>query len=143
MLEPDNVASVLDRIKVETHSDTDIQVLCRALQEGHLSLATDERAVAVGGDVNDTVIITGDDFSSDGVFERIRCPKCGWMPSTSSRWSCDHRNTPEPPFASCGTVWHTFSTHGRCPGCMHQWQWTSCLACGEASPHDEWYETAD
>jgi hypothetical protein len=61
MLEPDNLASVLDRIKAETHSDADLEVLRQALQEGHLSLATGERAVAVGGDVNDTVLITGDD----------------------------------------------------------------------------------
>ncbi len=87
------------------------------------------------------VIITDDDPGLGGAFDRIRCPKCEWTPGAGSRWCCDHLNTPEPPFASCGTVWHTFSTHGQCPGCGHQWEWTSCLACGQASRHDDWYET--
>jgi len=86
------------------------------------------------------VIVTGDDPSLRRASDRIRCPRCEWVPTAGSRWCCDHRATPEPPFPSCGTVWHTFSTRGRCPGCSHQWQWTSCLACGKASPHDDWYE---
>jgi len=72
--------------------------------------------------------------------EDIRCPRCGWHPSPSSRWSCVCDGTPEPPFMACGTVWNTFSTRGRCPGCSHQWRWTSCLSCGESSPHQDWYE---
>lgn len=70
----------------------------------------------------------------------IRCPRCGWHPSAASRWSCNAEQTPEPVFPGCGTVWNTFDTRGRCPGCQHQWQWTSCLSCGEWSPHLEWYE---
>ena len=69
----------------------------------------------------------------------ILCPKCSWRPSRSSRWCCDCDGTPEPPFDSCGTVWNTFDTRGRCPGCRHQWQWTTCLECEVASRHETWY----
>jgi hypothetical protein len=79
----------------------------------------------------------GDDESA---FERIRCPLCDWRPSASSVWSCLSHGTPEPPFEGCGTVWNTFTTAGRCPGCQHQWRWTSCLRCAGWSPHDDWYE---
>ena len=48
--------------------------------------------------------------------------------------------TPEPFFEACGTVWNTFATHGRCPGCSHQWRWTTCLRCQEPSLHVDWYE---
>jgi hypothetical protein len=40
---------------------------------------------------------------------------------------------------SCGTVWNTFWTAGVCPGCNYHWQKTQCLACGEISPHEDWY----
>jgi hypothetical protein len=70
----------------------------------------------------------------------IRCPRCGWQPAASSRWSCNAEHAPEPSFTGCGTVWNTFDTKGRCPGCQHQWQWTSCLSCGEWSLHLDWYE---
>jgi DNA-directed RNA polymerase subunit RPC12/RpoP len=74
---------------------------------------------------------------------RIRCPRCGWRPTASSRWSCIARGAPEPFFEACGTSWNTFTTRGRCPGCSHRWQWTSCLRCGEWSPHQDWYEPHD
>ena len=70
--------------------------------------------------------------------ESIRCPRCGWRPLPSSRWCCDGFDTPES-FEGCGTVWNTFATGGRCPGCGHRWLWTSCLHCAEWSPHDDWY----
>ncbi len=74
----------------------------------------------------------------------IRCPLCSWQPSPGSRWHCQGGVlTPEPEFAGCGTVWNTFSTAGRCPGCSHQWKWTSCLSCSEWSLHDDWYEGED
>jgi DNA-directed RNA polymerase subunit RPC12/RpoP len=76
----------------------------------------------------------------DEALEGIRCPLCGWRPSASSYWNCDWVDTPEPFFESCGTVWNTFLTGGRCPGCRHQWQWTSCHECEEWSLHDDWYE---
>jgi hypothetical protein len=75
----------------------------------------------------------------EGVF-RIRCPLCFWQPSASSRWTCVRQSTPEPPFNACGTAWNTFDTRGKCPGCGHQWIWTTCLHCRVASRHDEWYE---
>jgi len=70
----------------------------------------------------------------------IRCPKCAWRPSQSDLWCCLAIDTPEPPFDFCMTEWNTFSTRGRCPGCQHQWTWTSCLRCGEWSLHEDWYE---
>jgi len=72
--------------------------------------------------------------------ERIRCPKCEWQPAPASTWCCHVEGTPERPFPACGTIWNTFDTHGRCPGCSHQWTWTSCLRCGEFSLHEDWYE---
>lgn len=71
---------------------------------------------------------------------RIRCPLCFWQPSASSRWTCHSQGTPEPPFNDCGTVWNTFDTRGKCPGCGHQWLWTTCLQCRVASRHEEWYD---
>jgi hypothetical protein len=76
----------------------------------------------------------------DEAFRRIRCPLCDWQPTASSRWHCDSSETPEPPFPGCGTVWNTFSTRGRCPGCRHQWRWTSCLRCEGWSLHEDWYD---
>jgi hypothetical protein len=73
----------------------------------------------------------------------IRCPLCEWRPSPSSRWCCLRTDSPEPFFEGCGTMWNTFETAGRCPGCRHQWQWTSCLRCGEWSRHDAWYADRD
>jgi hypothetical protein len=69
----------------------------------------------------------------------IRCPVCDWRPTADSRWSCSWSGAPEPFFESCGTVWNTFTTRGQCPGCSHQWLWTSCLRCGEWSLHRDWY----
>ena len=90
---------------------------------------------------HDAGLSTVDRVSEDeGGTVRIRCPLCSWQPTRSSRWSCSVQNTPEPPFESCGTVWNTFDTRGRCPGCLHQWIWTTCIRCGTASLHEDWYE---
>lgn len=78
----------------------------------------------------------------DAPFEGIRCPLCRWRPAASSRWSCIAHGTPEPFFDACGTTWNTFATRGQCPGCAHQWQWTSCHRCEEWSRHLDWYEEA-
>jgi len=69
----------------------------------------------------------------------IRCPRCEWRPRPSSRWCCSECPQPEGFLAGCGTLWNTFETSGVCPGCRHQWRWTSCLACGGWSLHDDWY----
>jgi hypothetical protein len=76
----------------------------------------------------------------DDEWQRIRCPLCAWHPSPGSQWSCQGARAPEPDFVGCGTVWNTFLTRGRCPGCAHQWRWTSCLRCGGWSLHEDWYE---
>lgn len=73
-------------------------------------------------------------------FSGIRCPLCAWRPTASSVWQCNCLGTPEPFFAFCGAVWNTFLTRAICPGCGHQWKWTSCLRCAVASPHEDWYE---
>ena len=72
-------------------------------------------------------------------FSRIRCPLCRWQPNASSRWQCLDSPYPEFFFGGCGTVWNTFETRGGCPGCQHQWRWTSCLACEDWSLHEDWY----
>jgi DNA-directed RNA polymerase subunit RPC12/RpoP len=83
------------------------------------------------------------DLDRDGDLTGIRCPQCDWRPSGSSRWCCIWYESPEPRFDACGAEWNTFTTRGRCPGCGHQWRWTSCLRCGEWSPHEDWYETGE
>jgi hypothetical protein len=71
---------------------------------------------------------------------RIRCPFCEWTPQRNTRWYCASCPEPEGFLGGCGTAWNTFDTHGLCPGCQHQWRWTSCQACGLWSLHDDWYE---
>jgi hypothetical protein len=73
-------------------------------------------------------------------FSRIRCPLCRWQPQASSRWYCSDAGYPHFFYNGCGTVWNTFETRGRCPGCNHQWAWTDCLRCLGCSPHEAWYE---
>ena len=70
---------------------------------------------------------------------RIRCPLCAWEPRRGDLWTCWDCPVPEGLARGCGTSWHTFDTGGRCPGCLHQWVWTTCLACGRWSPHADWY----
>jgi hypothetical protein len=85
-------------------------------------------------------VVVGFRPDDEDAFERIRCPLCSWQPTPSSTWRCWGEDTPEPPFNWCRTTWNTFTTHGRCPGCQHQWRWTSCLRCHGWSLHDDWYE---
>jgi hypothetical protein len=87
-------------------------------------------------------IIVNTPVKDDDAARVVRCPQCGWQPAASSRWCCDSVDGPEPPFDSCGTIWNTFATSGRCPGCAHQWRWTSCLRCQQWSLHEEWYGSA-
>ncbi len=63
---------------------------------------------------------------------KIRCPKCQWEPKPWSVWMC-----------ICNTVWNTFDTGGRCPGCGKIWKDTQCLACHKWSPHLDWYDGLD
>jgi hypothetical protein len=89
------------------------------------------------------IVDVTEDEEEDERLSGIRCPLCGWRPSASSLWHCDCVDTPEPRFEGCGTMWNTFLTRGRCPGCRHQWRWTSCHRCEEWSLHDDWYEETD
>jgi rubrerythrin len=77
--------------------------------------------------------------NEESEFSRIRCPLCHWQPNGSSVWQCADCGHPENFFGGCGTIWNTFTTHGLCPGCGHQWRWTACLRCYGWSPHEEWY----
>ncbi|MGD9563625.1 MAG: hypothetical protein AB7F88_16420 [Pyrinomonadaceae bacterium] len=80
------------------------------------------------------------DLSEVGVgLPGIRCPICRWRPLRSSRWTCGDCDFPEYFFDGCGTEWNTFETGGICPGCGHQWTWTSCLACWGWTRHEDWY----
>jgi len=73
-------------------------------------------------------------------FKKIRCPLCGWRPRKKDLWSCGPNESPEGFLKGCFTSWNTFLTHGQCPGCLHQWKWTCCLACSRWSLHEDWYE---
>jgi len=79
---------------------------------------------------------------SDLHFAGIRCPLCKWRPARSSWWVCWSVGPPENLDGGCGTRWNTFETRGICPGCSHQWIWTTCLGCIRTSPHEEWYENS-
>ena len=89
---------------------------------------------------SDRTIIRMSESERRESFSGIRCPLCAWRPSASSKWRCDPTHTPEPPFKGCDAVWNTFATRGRCPGCDHQWIWTTCHRCAECSLHEDWYE---
>jgi len=78
---------------------------------------------------------------AESEFSRIRCPLCRWQPDASSLWECGDCGLPEYFYNACGMVWNTFTTHGICPGCGHEWRWTSCLRCAGWSLHEDWYAT--
>jgi hypothetical protein len=67
----------------------------------------------------------------------IQCPKCKWKPDGKAHWAC-----------SCGHVWNTFETAGRCPKCSKRWEDTQCPGpkpiygpgCGKWSKHIDWYK---
>ncbi len=60
----------------------------------------------------------------------IYCPRCEYAPRAADRWMC---------MPGCGTIWNTFETRARCPGCQKRWRDTCCPACCRWSPHDDWY----
>ena len=88
----------------------------------------------------DEIVTTLLESGGEEALNGISCPLCSWRPTAEDAWCCQSQETPEPPFQSCGTMWNTFATRGKCPGCSHQWRWTSCLRCGQWSLHEEWYE---
>jgi hypothetical protein len=83
------------------------------------------------------------DVELDESASRIRCPFCEWTPGREARWYCGRCPEPEGFLDGCGTMWNTFDTRGLCPGCQHQWRWTSCLACHQWSLHEDWYVDDD
>src|SRR5688572_12131002 len=120
-------------------SSADPRALIASLPVPQLDGATDSVAwQLLKRQTDDDVRLDTDDKEGnrDGSF-RIRCPLCFWQPSASSRWRCIQGGSPEPPFNACGTVWNTFDTRGKCPGCNHQWIWTNCLRCRVSSRHEE------
>lgn len=70
--------------------------------------------------------------------EDIKCPKCNWAPDGGAYWKC-----------SCGHVWNTFATAGKCPACGIVWTFTQCPSsrrlggCSKISPHIDWYRSLD
>jgi hypothetical protein len=86
------------------------------------------------------IVVDVSDLDEDSTFARIRCPHCAWQPAPSSSWACEGPDGAVPGFSGCGTVWNTFTTRGRCPGCHHAWRWTVCLRCGDWAPHEDWYD---
>ncbi|HJR63609.1 MAG TPA: hypothetical protein VJ803_07885 [Gemmatimonadaceae bacterium] len=61
---------------------------------------------------------------------RIYCPRCEWAPGPHDRWVC---------YPGCHTIWNTFETRARCPGCSKVWKVTQCLVCLARSLHEHWY----
>lgn len=59
LTDTDDLRAVLGRLAAGTHTQGELELLGRALQAGQITLATGERAVAVGGSMTDAVIITG------------------------------------------------------------------------------------
>jgi energy-coupling factor transporter ATP-binding protein EcfA2 len=57
---PLELKQALERLQAGITDTADLETLRRALQAGQIVLATGERAVAIGGSVEDTVIVTGD-----------------------------------------------------------------------------------
>ncbi len=66
----------------------------------------------------------------------IKCPECGWKPDGQPHWQC-----------SCGYIWDTFQTAGRCPACSKQWERTACIpsagGCTAFPLHLDWYDGLD
>ena len=60
MDETADLEQLLQRLLVGTASEADRRTLEEAFASGRLTLATGARAVAVGGSVTDTMIVTGD-----------------------------------------------------------------------------------
>ncbi len=53
-------SALFNRIASKEHTQNDLRILSEWLPEGRITVATGERAVAITGDANDTIIVTGD-----------------------------------------------------------------------------------
>ncbi|WP_414571621.1 ATP-binding protein [Nostoc sp. CCY 9925] len=60
MTDINDLREILKRLATKTYTDADIEIFRQSLESGQIVLAPGERAIAVGGDVTDTVFITGD-----------------------------------------------------------------------------------
>ena len=60
MTDINDLREIVKRLATKTYTDADIEIFRQSLEFGQIVLATGERAIAVGGDVTDTVFITGD-----------------------------------------------------------------------------------
>ncbi|MSP13386.1 MAG: NACHT domain-containing protein [Chloroflexi bacterium] len=65
----DDLKSILDRIASGQHTAADVAALVRAVSQGQLTVATGDRAVALGGDATDAIITTGDNNRVVRVFK--------------------------------------------------------------------------
>lgn len=62
----------------------------------------------------------------------VQCPDCEWSPDGDKHWGC-----------TCGHLWNTFETKGKCPKCKTQWEETRCPGCASLTPHKAWYKTPE
>lgn len=60
MFTTSDLPSILDRIANNTYTDADLSALQHTIDENQYFIVTGERAVAVGGDTTDAIIVTGD-----------------------------------------------------------------------------------
>ena len=104
-----------------------------------LEMNQNVRLLLQDGDVDGPLILPGIINDEQERFARIRCPHCRWRPTSYDQWWCASCPEPEGFYGGCGATWNTFDTGGLCPGCKHQWKWTSCLECEEWSLHMDWY----
>src|SRR5256885_303430 len=61
MTDNDSLKAALLRLATGNATDAELEIVQRALEKDQITLATGEQAVAVGGNVNDAVIVTGDE----------------------------------------------------------------------------------
>ncbi|MDI6793498.1 MAG: hypothetical protein QME81_11645 [bacterium] len=60
MVELNDLKSAFERLAAGASNEADLQALRQAIQSGQITLATGERAVAIGGDATGVSVITGD-----------------------------------------------------------------------------------
>jgi phosphoribosylformylglycinamidine (FGAM) synthase PurS component len=60
MMPTANLQQIIDRLLVDHATETDLQALISAIQSGQVILATADRSIAIGGNVSNSVIITGE-----------------------------------------------------------------------------------
>ncbi len=57
---PPDLLQALQRLKDGTHTPADVETIRRTLRQGHITIATGQRAVALGGSADSAVIVTGE-----------------------------------------------------------------------------------